>query len=178
MNPCDRWRYILAEYALGSPAEPGLAEHLEKCPSCSAALAKMQSLTREIDGGIRQLAAVEPDAGAAARGVAKVRSRAQESRWRQPTGRTIAAALAAAILLAATAGVAWKVRAQRENAEKALSAATEISSWKSPTLELLHSPYESVLGAAPRLGEGYYRLEAVDTKRKNSNPRAKEKPKQ
>src|ERR1700692_3071817 len=100
MNPCDRWRDGIAEHALGSPAEPELAEHLAKCPACSAALARMQSVTRAIDGGIRQMAAAEPVANGPARIVAQVRSRAEQVRWWQPTGRTVVAAFAVLVFLA------------------------------------------------------------------------------
>lgn len=175
MNPCDRWRDGIAEHVLGSPAEPGLAEHLEKCPSCSAALAKMQSLTAKIDGGIRQMAAAEPDANGPARIVAQAGSLAAQIHWWQPRGRLVATAVAAMIFLAASLGVVWKVRVQRESAERALSAAAEISSWKSPTQPLLRSPYESVLGAPPRFGEGFYHLDAAGLKSTNSAPRVKEK---
>jgi hypothetical protein len=72
----------------------------------------------------------------------------------------------------------WRVRSQREDAEVALSMASRISSWKSPTQELLRSPYESVLSGTPRLGEGFYQLDAGGLKRKNSAPRVKEKQKQ
>ena len=179
MNPCDRWRDGIAEHALGLPAEPGLAEHLENCPACSAALAKMQSLTAKIDGGIRQMGSAEPDANGPARIVAQVGSlAAHNSPWWQPTGRLAVVGLAAISFLAATLGVFWKVRVQREGAERALSAAAEISSWKSPTQRLLRSPYESVLSGTPQLGQGYYRLDAGGTKSENSAPRVKEKQEQ
>jgi hypothetical protein len=178
MNPCDRWRDGIAEHALGSPGAPGLAEHLANCPACSAALARMQSLTAKIDGGIRQMAAAEPDANGAARILAQVHSQAEQARWRQPVGRTVAAAFAVLIFLAASLGVMWRVRSQRENAEAALSLASRISSWKSPTQELLRSPYESLLSGTPRLGEGFYQLNAGGLKTKNSAPRVKENKKQ
>jgi anti-sigma factor RsiW len=178
MKLCDRWREALAEHALGSAAAPELAEHLGRCAACSAALAKMQSLTGEIDRGIRQLAAAEPEADAATRILAEAGRRAVQTRWWQPTGRAVAAAIAAAVFLAASLGVLWKSRVQREDSERALSVAAEISSWKSPTRELLRSPYESVLKGTPRLGEGFYRLDASGVKTENSAPRAKEKQKQ
>jgi hypothetical protein len=178
MNPCDRWRDGIAEHALGSPAEPGLGEHLANCPGCSAALARMQLVTRAIDGGIRQMAAAEPDANGAARIVAQVHSQTEQARWWQPAGRTVAAAFAVLIFLAASLGVMWRVRSQRENAEVALSMASRISSWKSPTQELLRSPYESVLSGTPRLGEGFYQLDGSGLKTKNSAPRVKEKQEQ
>jgi anti-sigma factor RsiW len=178
MNPCDRWRDRIAEYALGSPAEPRLAEHLAKCPACSAALARMQSVTQAIDSGIRQMAAAEPDANGPVRIAAQAHSKAEQARWWQPVGRTVAAAFAVLIFLAASFGVMWRVRSQRENAEAALSMASRISSWKSPTQELLRSPYESLLSGTPRLGEGFYQLNASGLKTKNSAPRVKENKKQ
>jgi hypothetical protein len=159
MKPCDRWRESLAEFALGAPADPGLAEHLQKCRSCSVALAKLQSLTGEIDRGIQQLAFAEPDVEAAAGILAEVASRAEQSRGWGPAGRTIAAVFAAVAFLAASLGISWRHRAQREETERALSAAAGISRWKPPTRELLRSPYDGLLRGGPRLGETFYRLD-------------------
>jgi hypothetical protein len=177
MKPCKHWRETLAEHALGSAADPKLAEHLGKCAACSAALAKMQLLTREIDAGVRQLISDEPEANGAARIVAEVGAREEQARW-LPKGRAIAASFAAVVFLAASLGVLWRLRVQREDAERALSAAAGISSWKSPTQELLRSPYESVLEGTPRLGEGFYQLDAGGVRTDNSGPRAKEKQRQ
>ena len=159
MKPCDRWRESLADFALVAPADPGLAEHLQKCASCSVRLARMQSLTGEIDRGIQQLAVAEPDVDASARILAEVGSRAAPSRWWRPPSRTIGAAFAAAAFLAASLGISWRHRAQREETERALSAAARISRWKPPTRELLRSPYDGLLKGAPRLGETFYRLD-------------------
>jgi anti-sigma factor RsiW len=177
MKPCEHWRETLGEHALGSAADPELAEHLRKCAACSAALAKMQSLTREIDAGVRRLVAEEPEANGAARIVAEVDARAEQDRW-LPTGRAIAAAFTAVVFLAASLGVLWRLRVQREDAERALSVAARISSWKSPTQKLLRSPYESELKGTPRLGEGFYRLDSGGVRTDNSAPRAKEKQRQ
>jgi hypothetical protein len=177
MKPCDRWRESLAEFALGAPANPGLAEHLAKCASCSATLTGMQSLGGEIDRGIEQLAFAEPDVDGAARILAEVGTRAEQSRWWRPEGRTIAAAFAVVAFLATTVGISWRHRAQSEETERALSAAAGISRWKSPTRELLRSPYDGLLKAAPRLGETYYRLDTDDLKRDRSVRGAKEKEK-
>jgi hypothetical protein len=174
MKPCDYWRESLAELALGAPSAPGLAEHLGTCAACSAALAKMQLLTGEIDRGIQQLAHAEPDATGAARVLAQVSSRAAQTRW-VLAGRTIAAAFAAVVVLTASLGISWRLRAQREESERALSAAAGISSWKSPTRKLLHSPYEILLGRPPRLGEYFYKLNSGGPEINNSTPRAKEK---
>jgi hypothetical protein len=177
MKPCDRWRESLAEFALGAPTDPELAEHLAKCARCSARLAKMQSLAGEIDRGIQQLAFAEPNVDGAARILAEVGSRAEQSRWWRPAGRTIAAAFTAVVFLAASLGISWRYRAQREETERALSAAAGISRWKSPTLELLRSPYEGLLKGAPRLGETFYRLDTGGLKTDDSARGAKEKQK-
>ena len=177
MKPCDRWRESLAEFALGAPADRGLAEHLPKCASCSLRLAKMQSLTGKIDRGIQQLAFAEPDVEAAARILAEVGSRAEQSRWWRPAGRTIAAAFAAVAFLAASLGISWRHRAQREETERALSAAAGISRWRPPTRELLRSPYDGLLKGAPRLGETFYRLDAGGFGTDHSARSAKEKQK-
>jgi hypothetical protein len=177
MKPCDRWRESLAEFALGARADPGLGEHLRKCASCSVALAKMKSLTAEIDRGIQQLAFAEPDVEAAARILAEVGSRAEQSRWWRPAGRTIAAAFAAVAFLAASLGISWRHRAQREETERALSAAAGISRWRPPTRELLRSPYDGLLKGAPRLGETFYRLDAGGFGTDHSARGAKEKQK-
>jgi hypothetical protein len=160
MKPCDRWRESLAEFALGAPADRGLAEHLPKCASCSLRLAKMQSLTGKIDRGIQQLAFAEPDVNSVARILAEVRSRTEQTRWRQPAVRTLAAGFAVVAFLATSLGISWRHRAQREETERALSAAAGISRWKSPTRELLRSPYDGLLKGAPRLGETFYRFDA------------------
>jgi anti-sigma factor RsiW len=174
MKSCDRWREALADFALGLPADPRLVEHLENCAHCSAALAKMQSLAREIDTGVRQLVSEEPEAHAAARILAEVGSRTERTRW-SPTGRTIAAAFAAVVLFAFSLGVLWRLRTQREETGRALSAAAEISSWKSPTRELLRSPYHSLLKSAPHLGETFYELDTRSLKMDSSARRVKEK---
>jgi hypothetical protein len=175
MKPCDHWRESLAGFALGALADPALIEHLGKCADCCAALAKMQSLTGEIDRGIRQLASVEPNTHGAARILAEVGSLAEQTRWWRPAGRTIAAACAAVVFLAVSLGVLWRHRAQREESERALSAAAGISSWKSPTQELLRSPYETLFERPPRLGEYFYKLDSGGLEMKNSVSRAKEK---
>jgi hypothetical protein len=177
MKPCDRWRESLAEFALGAPADPELGEHLRKCASCSVRLAKMQSLAREIDRSIQQLAFAEPDVAAGARILAEVGFRAEPSRWWRPTGRTIAVAFAAAALLAASLGILWRHRAQRQETERALSAAAGISRWKPPTRELLRSPYDGLLKGAPRLGETFYRLDTGGFGMDHSARGAKEKQK-
>jgi hypothetical protein len=177
MKPCDRWRESLAEFALGAPADPGLAEHLRNCASCSVALTKMQSLTGEIDRSIQQIAFAEPDVDSAARILAEVGSRAEQSRSWRPAGRTIAAAFAAVVFFAASLGISWRHRAQREETERALSAAAGISRWKSPTRELLRSPYCGLLTGAPRLGETFYRLDTGGLRTDHSARGAKEKQK-
>jgi hypothetical protein len=177
MKPCDRWRESLAEFALGAPPDPGLAEHLRNCASCSVRLAKMQSLAGELDRSIQQLAFAEPDVAAGARILAEVAFRAGPSRGWRPAGRTMAVAFVAAAFLAASLGISWRHRGQRQETERALSAAAGISRWKPPTRELLRSPYDGLLKGAPHLGETFYRLDTGGFGMDHSAGGAKEKQK-
>ena len=176
MKPCDQWREALADCALGAPASPALAKHLENCPACSAALTKLQACAREIDDGIRQLAASEPSANSAARILAQVDSRALQRHW-LPQWKAIAAAFAALVIVAVSANEMWKQRERLEETEKALSAAVDISSWRSPTQDLLRSPYDTSLKGPPRLGEYFYELKTDTLKMEHYAPRAKEREK-
>lgn len=174
MKPCDRWRDELADRALGACASPALAAHLAKCPACSAALAQLQARACEIDDGIRQLVASELSANAAARILAQVESRAPQRRS-SPRWKTAAAAFAALVILAVWANETWKLRERREETVKALSAAADISNWRSPTQDLLRSPYDTLLKGPPRLGEYFYELKPGTLKMEHYAPRAKER---
>lgn len=84
------------------------------------------------------------------------------------------ATFAALIILAVTVQGVLRLREAREAAEKALSAAAYISEWRSPTRNLLRSPYDAVHKDSPRLGEYLYELETNSLKTKHYIPRAKE----
>jgi hypothetical protein len=174
MKPCDPWREELADCALGLPASPALAEHLTKCSACSAALRKLQARVRDMDDGMRQLAAAEPSPNSAASILARVGSRVRQRPW-LPHPRTIAAAFAALVIFAVSALTAWRLRERQAETEKALSAAADISNWSSPTQDLLRSPYDSLRRGPPRLGKYFFELKPDTLNREHHAPRAKEK---
>lgn len=168
MKTCDEWRRKIADDVLGAAGDPALMAHLEKCAACSAAWADSHERMMQIDAGIKQLAASEPSAESASRVMAEVRSRPLSKPWLLQRG-TAAPALAL-ILIAAAAVYMWKVQEQRKETRRALSAATEIASWESPTQGLLRSPMDSWFKSVPRFGEAYYNLKANAPKKEKENP--------
>ena len=173
MKPCEPWREELADCALGAPATAALAEHLQNCPACSASLLESQARLRKLDDGIRALVASEPAANAPSEILSSVESRARTQRWFSP-GMPVAAAFAALVILAVSLGVVWK-REKRMDLEETLSAAASISNWKSPTRELLHSPYDTLHKAPPRLGEYFYPIKTTPWTLSHPVPLEKEK---
>lgn len=174
MKPCDHWREELANHVLGAPASAALAGHVEECAACSSALREWQAHMRGIDEGIRQLAASEPSAEVASRVMASVRSRSKPIAW-VPQWKTAAAALAGLLILGASVTVVWRTREQRKQTEQVISAAAGISSWTSPTQDLLRSSYEAWRKSPPRLGEYFYELKTDGLKMEHPARRGKEK---
>jgi anti-sigma factor RsiW len=170
MNPCDpRWREELADHALGQPVSPALREHLAACSDCRATLQKWQQRMERIDDGVRQFAVSEPSPHADSRVIAALRERPQASSWLHSWGRRTAllgALGAVAIFLA----YAWTIHEQRSEAVKALAAANSISTWRSPTASLLHSPNGDWLDATPRLGNYFYSLNSKTPQKEKENP--------
>lgn len=159
MEPCDtQWREKLADYALGLPASAALMEHLANCPACSATLQDWKARMGKVDAGIRQLAASEPPAQAASRAMARVRARGERAwlpGWGWGTAVVCGLVLVFAIFLDG-----WKVHEHHQEAEKALSAASAIGHWRSPTDSLLSSSSDRWLKVPPRFGKYFYPLNA------------------
>jgi anti-sigma factor RsiW len=174
MNPCDQWREALADCALGAPPSAALSKHLQDCPSCSNALHDSQARLHKIDESIRQLVGSEPSAHAVNEILARVASRSRPQRWFSRR-MAQAAALAALILLAVSAIVVWRQREKRKDLDETLSAAASISNWRSPTEDLLHSPYDSLHQAPPRLGEYFYPVKMDASSTNHQAPPEKEK---
>jgi len=169
MKPCDpRWREQLVDHALGRPASAALAEHLVNCAPCSAALQDWKAQMGKIDATIRQMAVAEPPANSATRVVAEVRRQNQHSwlrRWEWQT-----AAMGLTVLVMGVFAYEWNLRRQHEEAEKALSAASAIGNWKSPTEGLLRTPSDQWLKTPPKLGKYFYQLNAAVPQKERENP--------
>jgi hypothetical protein len=117
----------------------------------------------QIDGGIRRLAASEPSAEAVSRIAAAARS-VQRGPWLTERRWGIATVPALAILVAVCIH-GWRVHGRQQEAEKAISAASAIANWKSPTQDLLQFPVEGWLKTPPRLGEYFYNSSADGDKK-------------
>jgi hypothetical protein len=173
MKPCDPWRQELSDYALGAVPSAALAKHLQDCLAYSAALGKWQARLRDINDGLRQLVAKEPSANGADAILAQVRSRARPRPW-SSREQVAAAAIAALVILAVSLGVVSGLREKRRETDKTLLAATRISNWRSPTQDLLRSPYDTLHRTPPRLGEYFYPFKTDTLNVDHQAPREKE----
>lgn len=174
MKACDQWREKLTDCALGAPPNPALTRHLHGCPVCSAALRELQARLREIDDGTRQIVASDPFANAADRILANVAAPVRQQRW-PLRAKAAVAALTGAAILAASVGLARKLREKRTDFHETLSAATSISNWRSPTQDLLRSPYDAVHEPPPRLGEYFFPVKTGTSSANHHAPTVKEK---
>jgi anti-sigma factor RsiW len=163
MNPCEAWRQAITDHALGGIPSAPLATHLQSCPACAASLRAMQARLRHIDSGVQQLVAAEPSADAPEQILARIRSAAHKgaSQVQPRTRPSIAWAAAAAFILLVSAGALYRQHVQQNREAATLSAAASISSWRSPTQELLASRYAALNAASPRLGQYFYSLQTV-----------------
>ncbi len=139
MKPCDAWREAIFDHALGDPPAPGLAEHLEACPACAAALEEVRAGAARMDSGLRRLVASDPSPSLAARVLANLAP--PVPRWK------IALALCSLVV---AAGIAvWTSRDAREAAPR---ESVSISSWRSPTEGLLRSSADPLFKTVPKFG--------------------------
>jgi len=167
MKPCDsRWHEELLDHALGLSASAALVDHLATCAACSATLRDWKERMGQVDAGIRRLAASEPSPHAASRLMAEVRARSQRGWLRGWRWRT-AALCGLVVAIALVDG--WKVHEQRKEAERVLSAASAIDSWRSPTESLLRSS-DRWLKPSPQFGTYFYPLKAKVPEKEEENP--------
>jgi anti-sigma factor RsiW len=143
-NDNDHWREELLDHAAGSPASPALADHLQTCAACPVVLRELVARMASMDAGIVKLATSEPSAQAIPRIMAEVRSQRPRA-WSLDWRRAMAATSAIAIVLA---GLAYLGKTQARE-RQALSAASAIASWRSPTIGLL------AFAAQPDSGVGF-----------------------
>jgi hypothetical protein len=157
MSACKKWHEELTEHALGGAASPALTAHLDRCAACSATLGAWRARVRQIDAGLRQLAASEPSPPAASRMLAEIRL-SQPERFLGFGWKTVAAAVMGVTILLASVSHFLAVQERRQQTEKTLAAAAALARWRSPTQGLLRSPTDQWTGSVPRLGEYFYEL--------------------
>ena len=157
MKSCEQWLPELTEQALGAAPSVALAKHLQECSACSAAFLKLKTRANQIDSTLQQLVSAEPSADATHRILAQLPQRLRPDAWW--SSRKVAVFAFAVLLIAAVSlSAVWQQRKQRADTERTLSAAASLSNWKSPTQDLLHSSYDALEAAPPRLGDYFYPL--------------------
>ena len=156
MNACPKWRDELIGHALGRPPSAALEAHLAACAGCSQALEAWRQKAARMDAGVQQLTAAEPRAHGPERVLTQIQ---QLSPSRPFYGRV---ALAALILTVSLVVVLYRPAPPK----KVPFPLMALSTWRSPTESLLHSPADSLLKSVPHLGEKLF--EANPTGDKNA----------
>ncbi len=156
MTTCRRWRSRLLDAALEAGHPAALDSHLRTCSACAAALAELRSRREQLDAALAQLVCATPAPDFRARvlaGGARVSTPAVPG-WTGAVAGALAVVLAALLLPA---------QAERRAALAAPRPApiSALSTWRSPTENLLRSPAERLLRQTPRLGEFYFSLDTL-----------------
>jgi len=138
------------EHALGQPAGAALEAHLAICAGCSEALQAWRQKAAQMDAGVQQLTAAEPAAYGPQRILAQIQ---QLSPSQSFYGRV---ALAALILTVSLVVVLYRPTRPK----KVPFPVMALSTWRSPTESLLHSPADALLKSVPRLGDKFFETKA------------------
>lgn len=156
MNPCRNWKDRLLDHTLGALPPSAVKEveaHLEKCSACAAAMVELRHRGRQLDSVLAGwVAGAEPPPDFRPRVLSVVETR----RGLSLTPPAWAGALAAVVVV--FLGGALLQRMGDAGAGSTLGPTPSLSTWRSPTETLLHSPDGEFLRSAPRLGESYYPL--------------------
>ena len=145
MNTCPKWEEELIDHALGQSSGAGLEAHLAACAGCSQALEAWRQKAAQMDAGVQQLTAAEPLAYGPQRILTQIQ---QRSPGKPFYGRVALAALTLTVSL-----VVALYRPARP--KKVPFPVIALSTWRSPTEWLLHSPADPLLKSVPRLGEQF-----------------------
>jgi hypothetical protein len=147
MNACPRWKEELIDHALGRPPGAALEAHLALCAGCSEALDALRQKAAQMDAGVQQLTAVEPRD----QGPERVLANIQQLLPGKPSYGRIA--LAALTLTVSLVLVLYRPARPRKVVPFPTVA---LSTWRSPTQSLLHSPADPLLKSVPHLGEKFF----------------------
>jgi anti-sigma factor RsiW len=154
MNACPKWKEELLDYALGRPPGAALEAHLADCAGCSAALQAWRQKAAQMDAGVQQLTAAEPHV----HGPQRVLNQIRQLSPSQPFyGRVALAALIITVILVV-------VLYRPTPPKKVPFPVMALSTWRSPTESLLHSPADPLLKSVPRLGEKFFETKPAGDK--------------
>lgn len=169
MNACNEWREKLMDHVLGQSASTALEAHLAACAACSGALSEWRTRSRQLDAGIRRLVASDPSPHVARGVLAEVRSPRSRPLWIRRWKTAAALMICIAVLSAFLYHRHLTIKRERV---EALSAATTLAKWKSPTDSLLASSPSLWFKGGPRLGKGFFELETETRapKQEEKNP--------
>ena len=154
MNACPQWREELIDHALGQSPSAALEAHLAACAGCSQALEAWRQKAAQMDAGVQQLTAAEPRSHGPERVLTQIQ---QLSPSRPFYGRV---ALAALILTVSLVVVLYRPAPPK----KAPFPVMALSTWRSPTESLLHSPADPLLKSVPHLGEKFFETKSAGDK--------------
>jgi anti-sigma factor RsiW len=144
MTSCSNWADAIADCALGTEPGPALAEHLAVCPQCASALRESRAMAARIDEALDRRAGVEPPLYGPERVMARVAGQAEPRQWWRW------AVVGCMVVLMAI--VMWIRRPRPE--------VTALSTWRSPTEQLLRPPVAAAWTTTPRLGEGFFKIKS------------------
>jgi anti-sigma factor RsiW len=154
MNACPKWRESLIDHALGRSPGAALEAHLAACAGCSEALEAWRQKAAQMDAGVQQLTAAEPHL----HGPERVLTQIQHLSPSKPFyGRV---ALAALILTVSLIVVLYRPTPPK----KVPFPVMALSTWRSPTESLLHSPADPLLKSVPHLGEKLFETKPAGDK--------------
>lgn len=162
MKACREWEDRLCDMALGAlePHDTRAVEtHLAGCTACAIALRELRARAEQTDAAVHQLLqGVQPSLGFRTRVLASLEAHPVSTAWRRwgfaVLGLVSALVVVVAVFLHPSLGN--REATPRQPTAKPLTA---LSSWRSPTDNLLHFSGEELLKSPRQLGNFYFRLE-------------------
>jgi hypothetical protein len=147
MTGCKQWSDAIAGCALGDPATPAFAAHLDACPACARAVRKSRAVAARLDEALYSRAEVEPPIYGPDRVMARLGAPHRPAA--NPWWKWAAVGSLVAVLLAV---VLWVRRPPPQPDVAALLQ------WHSPTEALLQPPVGAAWNTLPQLGKGFFEI--------------------
>jgi anti-sigma-K factor RskA len=166
MSACKQWKEQLIEAALGEKLSHEFETHLKTCADCSVALADTKARAARLDAAVTELSAMPaPSAGFDARLSERIAENREKGSWSgwlwEPQVRMRIAAVG--VICAAVVGVTAGPKIYEEwHGQRMDQPVVTISTWRSPTESLLHTPDSDLLTSTPKVGEPYFALDVKE----------------